>query len=71
MRESARRGKFFDLLHLVLKVALIVGIAFVALTASSGSWQNFGASFAGAKGGMVGFMAALVRRSGPMTAGMT
>ncbi len=39
---------------------MIVGIAFVALTAASGSWSNFGTSFAGAKGGMAGFMAALV-----------
>jgi APA family basic amino acid/polyamine antiporter len=43
-----------------LKVALIVGIAAIAFTASSGSWSNFGTGFAGARGGMVGFMAALV-----------
>jgi basic amino acid/polyamine antiporter, APA family len=44
----------------VLKVLMIVGIAVIAFTASSGSWSNFGSSFAGARGGMVGFMAALV-----------
>jgi basic amino acid/polyamine antiporter, APA family len=44
----------------VLKVVMIVGIAVVAFTAPSGSWSNFGTSFVGAKGGMVGFMAALV-----------
>jgi APA family basic amino acid/polyamine antiporter len=37
-----------------------VGIAFVALAASSGSWSNFGTTFSGAKGGIAGFMAALV-----------
>lgn len=55
-----RKAGNFQFAFTVLKVALIVGIAFVALTASSGSWKNFGTSFAGAKGGMVGFMAALV-----------
>ncbi len=39
---------------------MIVGIAFVALAASSGSWSNFGTTFSGAKGGIAGFMAALV-----------
>ena len=39
---------------------MIVGIALIALTASSGSWSNFGTSYASAKGGIAGFMIALV-----------
>jgi len=39
---------------------MIVGIAVIALTATSGSWSNFGISFVGATGGVSGFMAALV-----------
>ena len=57
---GVRKAGNFQFAFTVLKVAMIVGIAIVAFTASSGSWSNFGTSFAGAKGGMVGFMAALV-----------
>jgi basic amino acid/polyamine antiporter, APA family len=55
-----RKAGNFQFVFTVLKIAMIVGIAMVALTASSGSWSNFGTSFLGAKGGMAGFMAALV-----------
>ncbi len=57
---GVRKAGNFQFAFTVLKVGMIVGIAFVALTAASGSWSNFGTSFAGAKGGMTGFMAALV-----------
>jgi APA family basic amino acid/polyamine antiporter len=57
---GVRKAGNFQFAFTVLKVAMIVGIAIIAFTASSGSWSNFGSSFAGAKGGMVGFMAALV-----------
>ena len=57
---GVRKAGNFQFAFTVLKVALIVGIAFAALTAASGSWSNFGTSFAGAKGGMRGFMLALV-----------
>ena len=57
---GVRKAGNFQFVFTVLKIVMIVGIAFVALTASAGSWSNFGTSFAGAKGGMVGFMAALV-----------
>ena len=57
---GVRKAGEFQLAFTILKVVMIVGIAFVALTASSGTWSNFGTSFAGAKGGMTGFMAALV-----------
>jgi APA family basic amino acid/polyamine antiporter len=39
---------------------MILIVAFVAFTAASGSWSNFATSFPGAKGGIAGFMAALV-----------
>src|SRR5215469_6672250 len=57
---GVRKAGNFQFAFTVLKVAMIVGIAFVAFTAASGSWANFGTSFAAAKGGMAGFMAALV-----------
>ena len=57
---GVRKAGGFQLAFTVLKVAMIVGIAIVAFRAPSGSWANFGTTFAGAKGGMVGFMAALV-----------
>ena len=57
---GVRKAGNFQFAFTVLKVGMIVGIAFIALTASSGSWSNFETSFAGAKGGMAGFMAALV-----------
>lgn len=57
---GVRKAGNFQFAFTVLKVIMIVGIAVIAFIASSGSWGNFGTSFAGAKGGMVGFMAALV-----------
>jgi basic amino acid/polyamine antiporter, APA family len=57
---GVRKAGDFQFAFTVLKVGMIVGIALVALMASSGSWRNFGTSFLGAKGGMPGFMAALV-----------
>jgi len=57
---GVRKAGDFQFAFTVLKLGLIVGIAFVALTAASGSWSNFGTTFAQAKGGMTGFMAALV-----------
>jgi APA family basic amino acid/polyamine antiporter len=57
---GVRKAGNFQVAFTVLKVGMIVGIAVIALGASSGSWANFGTSFAGAKGGMPGFAAALV-----------
>jgi basic amino acid/polyamine antiporter, APA family len=57
---GVRKAGDFQFAFTVLKVAMIIGIALVALLASSGSWSNFETSFVGAKGGMTGFMAALV-----------
>jgi APA family basic amino acid/polyamine antiporter len=55
-----RKAGNFQFAFTVLKVAMIVGIAFIALTSASGSWSNFSTHYAGATGGMTGFMAALV-----------
>ena len=57
---GVRKAGNFQFAFTVLKVVMILGIAVVALTASSGSWSNFGTTYAGATGGMAGFMAALV-----------
>lgn len=57
---GVRKAGDFQFAFTVLKVGIIVLVAFVAFTATSGSWSNFGTTFAGAKGGIAGFMAALV-----------
>src|SRR5579859_3431274 len=57
---GVRKAGNFQFALTVLKIVMIIGIACVALTAASGAWSNFGTSFAGAKGGIAGFMAALV-----------
>jgi APA family basic amino acid/polyamine antiporter len=50
----------FQLVFTVLKVAIILGIVGLGFSYSGGSWTNFSGTFAGAKGGIAGFMAALV-----------
>jgi basic amino acid/polyamine antiporter, APA family len=57
---GVRKAGNFQFAFTVLKVAIIFTVAAVAFTASTGSWSNFGTTFAGAKGGIAGFMAALV-----------
>jgi len=44
----------------LLKVMIILGIGVIGFSYTSGSWANFASDFTGAKGGMAGFMAALV-----------
>ncbi len=50
----------FQLIFTILKVVIIVGIVTVCFTSYMGSWSNFATAFTGAKGGVAGFMAALV-----------
>jgi len=52
----------FQLVFTALKIAIIFGIVVVCFSGSGAgaSWHNFTSTFAGAKGGMAGFMAALV-----------
>jgi APA family basic amino acid/polyamine antiporter len=55
-----RRAGEFQFLFTLLKVAIIVGIVAVGFSYRGGTWANFATEFSGAKGGMVGFFAALV-----------
>ncbi len=57
---GVRKAGGFQLVFTALKVGMIVAIIFIGFTASTGSWGNFHTTFLGAKGGMAGFMAALV-----------
>jgi basic amino acid/polyamine antiporter, APA family len=50
----------FQLVFTVLKVAIIVAIGVIGFSYASGSWSNFTGTYAGARGGLMGFMAALV-----------
>jgi basic amino acid/polyamine antiporter, APA family len=50
----------FQLVFTVLKVAIILSIVVLGFSYSGGSWQNFAGTFTGARGGMAGFMDALV-----------
>lgn len=55
-----RKAGDFQLVFTVLKVGIILAIVFVGFGSSIGTWHNFATEFAGAKGGIAGFMAALV-----------
>src|SRR5271170_157484 len=50
----------FQLVFTLLKVAIILGIVWVGFSYSGGSWRHFSESYPAAKGGVAGFMAALV-----------
>jgi basic amino acid/polyamine antiporter, APA family len=55
-----KRAGDFQLVFTLLKVAIILSIAVIGFSYSGGNWQHFASSFTGARGGMSGFMAALV-----------
>jgi APA family basic amino acid/polyamine antiporter len=55
-----RKAGNFQLVFTALKIVMIAVIIVAGFSATSGGWANFGTSFAGAKGGIAGFMAALV-----------
>jgi len=55
-----KRAGDFQFIFTLLKIAIIIAVALLAFTASSGTWHNFTTSFSGATGGVAGFMAALV-----------
>ena len=57
---GVKKAGEFQLVFTILKVVMIVGVGVVGFTAVSGTWRNFGTHFAGATGGVAGFMAALV-----------
>ena len=55
-----KRAGDFQVVFTLLKIAIIVAVAFMAFSAASGTWRNFQTSFPGATGGFAGFMAALI-----------
>ncbi|MGA8868418.1 MAG: amino acid permease [Candidatus Sulfotelmatobacter sp.] len=57
---GVKKAGEFQLVFTVLKVAIILGIVLVCFGAASGGWSHFSGRYVGAKGGMAGFMAALV-----------
>jgi APA family basic amino acid/polyamine antiporter len=57
---GVKKAGSFQLVFTALKVAMIAAIIFIGFTAASGGWGNFHTTFLGAKGGMAGFMLALV-----------
>lgn len=57
---GVRRAGEFQFLFTLLKVAIILGIVGVGFSYQGGTWANFATGFAGAKGGLSGFFAALV-----------
>src|SRR5208283_395434 len=57
---GVKRAGEFQLLFTLLKVAMIISVGLLGFSAASGTWRNFGTHFAGATGGIAGFMAALV-----------
>ncbi len=57
---GVRRAGEFQFLFTLLKIAMIVGVVVIGFSYKGGSWSNFATEYSGAKGGMVGFFAALV-----------
>ena len=61
---GVKKAGEFQLVFTVLKVAIILGIVVVCFSgagsATGRGWSNFATTFTGAKGGVAGFMAALV-----------
>jgi basic amino acid/polyamine antiporter, APA family len=57
---GVKKAGEFQLVFTLLKVGIIVGIVVVCFAYRGGSWSNFASTFTGAKGGIAGFMAALV-----------
>lgn len=57
---GVKKAGEFQLVFTVLKVGIILAIIAIGFSYANGSWSHFGGTFSGAKGGMTGFMAALV-----------
>ena len=55
-----KRAGDFQVIFTALKIVIIVAVALLAFSASSGTWHNFATLFSDAKGGFAGFMAALI-----------
>jgi len=57
---GVRRAGEFQLAFTILKIAIVFGVIFIAVFSGKGLIANFATEFSGARGGMVGFMAALL-----------
>jgi APA family basic amino acid/polyamine antiporter len=61
---GVKKAGEFQLVFTVLKVAIILGIVVICFSGAGSvpgrGWSNFASTFTGAKGGVAGFMAALV-----------
>ena len=57
---GVRKAGGFQLVFTSLKILMIVAIIIIGFSASAGSWSNFHTRFLGAKGGVGGFVLALV-----------
>ncbi|MCU1300152.1 MAG: amino acid/polyamine/organocation transporter, superfamily [Candidatus Sulfotelmatobacter sp.] len=61
---GVKKAGEFQLVFTILKVAIILGIVVVCFSGAGNApgrgWSNFAGTFTGAKGGIAGFMAALV-----------
>ncbi len=57
---GVKKAGDFQLFFTVLKALMILAIVGIGFSSSQGSWSHFTETFTGAKGGLAGFMAALV-----------
>ena len=57
---GVKKAGEFQLVFTLLKVGIILAIVFIGFSYGAGSWSHFADTFSGAKGGIAGFMAALV-----------
>jgi APA family basic amino acid/polyamine antiporter len=57
---GVKKAGEFQLVFTLLKVAIILGIVVIGFSYRDGSWNHFAGTYAAAKGGLPGFMAALV-----------
>jgi APA family basic amino acid/polyamine antiporter len=57
---GVKKAGEFQLVFTLLKVGIILAIVFIGFSYSAGNWGHFADTFSGAKGGIAGFMAALV-----------
>ncbi len=57
---GVKKAGEFQLLFTTLKIAIILGVVAVGFSYRAGSWSHFAGHYGAAKGGIVGFMAALV-----------
>jgi len=57
---GVKKAGEFQLIFTLLKVAIIAGIVIACFSSPNGAWSHFSDIFEGARGGISGFMAALV-----------